>query len=176
MFADLDFTALGVVAVLLFVGAFGIFLACTGRVYWSQMKRTRSGIVTKATIDELHYTGGYLLGRFFAQVSFRDVDGAVLRADIPLPAQSWNRLRNGAAVTITYAPADPRQVTLGGSGVRRLFQTAATIFMILGCALALGMAYLLVCGLNGWAGIQPINWVRSHHGAGLPPPAEHSGG
>jgi Na+-transporting NADH:ubiquinone oxidoreductase subunit NqrB len=172
--ADLDPTALGVVAVLLFVGAFAIFLAWTGRTYWRQMKRTQNGIVTTATIDDLQYTGTYLLGRFFALVSFRDSEGTTRHAKIPLPSQSWNRLRNGAAVTITYAPADPQSVCLGGKGLRRLFQTAGVIFMTLGSALALGMAYLLVCGLNGWADVQPIRLVRSHHGVSLPPPAERS--
>jgi hypothetical protein len=163
--------AWGTIAGLLFTGCIGVGLAWIGRAYWVLSRRTRDGVAATAVIERLAYTGPYLVGRFFALVSFRDVGGISRSAKIVLPAVVWNRLREGRAVAILYSATDPQSVTLGGRGLRTLNEVAGAIFVLLGLLIALTAAWILIAGLFGWGGVPPIRPFDQQHGSVyLPPP------
>jgi uncharacterized membrane protein YphA (DoxX/SURF4 family) len=142
-------TAWGTIAALLFVACIGIGLALIGRGYWLNSRATRDGVAATATIERLDYTGPYLVGRFFALVSFHDDTGASHAAQIVLPNLVWNRLRVGRPIPILYSATDPHSVTLGGRRIRALWEAAGTIFVAIGLLLVLIAAALLVGGLTG---------------------------
>jgi len=148
--------AWGTIAALLFTGCIGVGLAWIGRGYWLNSRATRDGVVATATIDRLGYTGPYLVGRFFALVSFRDGAGVSHVAELVLPVAQWNRLREGQALRVLYSAADPRTVTLGGPRMRALSEAAGAIFVVLGALIALTAAWILIGGLLGWGGMQPL--------------------
>jgi hypothetical protein len=138
---------LGTIAVLLFTVCIGVGLAWIGRGYWLLSRATRSGVAATAVIERLGYTGPYVVGRFFAVVSFRDAGGVSRSAEIVLPAMQWNRLREGRAIPVLYSATDPQSVTLGGRGMRALSEAAGAVFVLLGVLIALVAAWLLVRGL-----------------------------
>jgi uncharacterized protein DUF3592 len=140
-------TAWGTIAVLLFTGCIGIGLAWIGRGYWVLSRTTRDGVAATAVIDRLGYTGPYVVGRFFAMVSFRDAGGVSRSAEIVLPSVQWNRLREGREIPILYSATDPQSVTLGGRGLRALSEAAGAIFVVLGVLIALIAVWILVRGL-----------------------------
>lgn len=142
-------TAWGTIGALLFTGCIGLGLAWIGRGYWLTSRTTRGGVATTAVIERLDYTGPYLVGRFFAVVSFRDAAGDGHAAEVRLPAAQWNRLREGRSVRILYSATDPQIVTLGGRSMRTFSEAAGAIFIVLGVVIALVAGWLLVAGLLG---------------------------
>ena len=167
---SLEATTWATVAALLFTGSIGVGLAWIGRGYWRNARTTRDGVAATAVIDRLGYTGPYLVGRFFALVSFQDVAGSRHLGRIDLPNVQWNRLREGRRVDILYSATDPGRVTLGGRRMRALSEAAGAIFVALGVAIALMVAWILIGGLLGCCGIQPLRAVDQQHGVYLPPP------
>jgi hypothetical protein len=137
----------GTIAALLFTGCIGAGLAWIGRGYGLLARATRDGVAATAVIERLAYTGPYVVGRFFALVSFRDADGISRSAEITLPAVVWNRLREGRALPVLYSAADPHSVTLGGHESRALFEAAGAMFVVLGVIIALTAVWILVHGL-----------------------------
>ena len=158
------------IAVLLFTGSIGVGLAWIGRGYWLTSRTTRDGVAATAVIDRLGYTGPYLVGRFFALVSFQDVAGTRHVGQIDLPNVQWNRLREGRRVDILYSATDPGRVTLRGRRMRALNEAAGAIFVALGIVIALTVGWILVAGLFGWGGIQPLRPLDGQHGVYVPPP------
>jgi hypothetical protein len=138
---------LGTIAVLLFKCCIGIGLAWIGRGYWLLARTTRDGVAATAVIERLGYTGPYVVGRFFAVVSFRDAGGVSRSAEIILPAVQWNRLREGRAISVLYSSTDPQSVTLGGRGLRALSEAAGALFVVIGVGIVLTVAWILVRGL-----------------------------
>jgi hypothetical protein len=57
---------------------------------------------------------------------------------------------------ILYSATDPQTVTFGGSGMRALSEAAGAIFFALGVLIALTAGWILVWGLAGCCGIEPI--------------------
>lgn len=141
-----ELAAWGTIAVLLLTGCIGVGLAWIGRGYWLASRTTQDGVAATAVIDRLDYTGPYLVGRFFALVSFRDVAGIERVGRIALPNLQWNRLREGRAVDILYSATDPGHVTLGGKRMRALTEAAGAIFVALGLLIVLAVAWILVAG------------------------------
>ena len=163
-------TAWGTIAVLLFTGCIGAGLAWIGRGYWRIARTTRDGVGATALIDRLAYTGPYLLGRFFAEVSFLDAAGIRRTAQLPLPVAQWNRLREGRSLPILYSATDPERVTLGGRRMRALFEVTGATFVVLGLLIAAGVAWLLIGGLFGVGGMDLLRPSDRQHGVYLPPP------
>ena len=167
---SLEVTAWATIAALLFTGCIGLGLAWIGRGYWLTSRTTRDGVAATAVIDRLGYTGPYLVGRFFALVSFQDAAGIGHVGQIDLPNVQWNRLREGRRVDILYSATDPGRVTLGGRRMRALSEAAGAIFVALGVAIALTVAWILVGGLFGWGGIASLRPSDQQQGVYVPPP------
>jgi hypothetical protein len=162
--------AWGTIAVLVLIGCCGVGLAWIGRKYWLNARATRGGIGAAAVIDRLDYTGPYLVGRFFALVSFRDSAGTSHAAKLVLPNLQWNRLREGQPIRILYSATDPQSVTLGGRRMRALSEAAGAISVVLGLLIAVTAAWILVGGLLGWGGMQSLRPSDGQHGVYVPPP------
>jgi hypothetical protein len=143
--------AWGLVAVLLFTGSIGVGLAWIGRGYWLTSRTTRGGVPATALVERLGYTGPYVVGSFFATVSFRDAAGIEHAAQIALPNVQWNRLREGRRIPILYSATDPSSVTLGGTRMRALSETAGAIFVVLGVLIASMAVWILAGVLFGHA-------------------------
>jgi hypothetical protein len=144
-------TAWATIAVLLGTGCIGVGLAWIGFKFWHNARATRDGVDATAVIDRLDYTGPYLMGRFFALVSFRDGAGTSHTAELVLPNLQWNRLREGQPLRILYSATDPSIVTLGGRRMRAVTEASGAIFVVLGVLIALTMAWILDGGLLGWS-------------------------
>jgi hypothetical protein len=141
----------GLVAVLLFTGSIGVGLAWIGRGYWLNSRITRDGVAATAVIERLGYTGPYVMGSFFATVSFRDAAGTERAAQIALSRIRWNRLREGLRIPILYSVTDPSSVTLGGTRMRALSEAAGVIFVVLGLLIASMAVWILAGVLFGHA-------------------------
>ena len=156
------------IAALVMVTIIGLGLLWIGIGYCRNVRQTRGSVPATATIDKLDYTGNYLTGRFFALVSFRDAPGVRHTARLPLTPYIWSRLREGRSLPILYAPTDPRDVSLGGRGIRRV---GGVLFIAIGSFLTLLGPWLLIGGLLGWVEVDAFHphqgWVKS-----LPPPRE----
>jgi hypothetical protein len=133
--------------------------------YCRNVRQTRGSVPATATIDKLDYTGRYLMGRFFALVSFRDAAGIQHAAGLPLTPYIWNRLREGRTLRILYAPSDPRNVSLAGRGVRAV---SGPVFVTIGSFLTVQELWLLVGGLVGWV---EVDAFHPHWGWLTPLPA-----
>ncbi len=162
--------AWGTIAALLFTGSVGVGLAWIGRAYWLTSRSTRAGVAATAVIDRLEYSGPYVMGQFFAVVSYEDAAGISQAAQIGVSRIVWNRLREGRSIPILYSPADPQRATLGGQRRRALSEAAGAVFVVLGVFIVMTTTWILIAGLAGWGGMQPIRPFDQQQGVYLPPP------